>query len=277
MTTYLSQCIRAALQAGVEILEVYRSSDLEVEFKSDQSPLTEADKRSHNKILELLSHTNIPFLSEEGDQITYEERRIWERFWLIDPLDGTKEFIKRNGEFTVNIALIEDGIPILGVVYVPVKNTLYFGSSETGSYKLILGEHESLPEDIQQWINKAQKLTEAKQERHYTIVASRSHLSPETEQFIDEKKKLHGEINIISAGSSLKLCLVAEGSANVYPRLAPTMEWDTAAGHAVAKFAGCKVHDFKTGDELRYNKEDLHNPWFVVERLEQVPVGQEDN
>lgn len=263
--------IRTAVKAGEEILIVYHS-DIVVELKSDHSPLTEADRRSHNVIKSKLEETNIPLLSEEGRKVSYDDRKPWKRFWLIDPLDGTKEFIKRNGEFTVNIALIEDGTPILGVVYVPVKNTLYFGSSETGSYKLILEEDKSLPEDIQQWINKAQKLEKENNNRLYTIVASRSHLSPETEQFIDEKKKLHGEVNIISAGSSLKLCLVAEGSANVYPRLAPTMEWDTAAGHAVAKFAGCKVYDFKTGDELHYNKEDLHNPWFVVERLEQVPA-----
>lgn len=267
MITYLAQCIHATFKAGEEIMDVYQSSNLRVELKSDQSPLTEADKRAHKAILESLSQTNIPFLSEEGVQMTYAERKKWKRFWLIDPLDGTKEFIKRNGEFTVNIALIEDGVPILGVVYVPEKNTLYFGSSEIGSYKLIIEQKEPLHGDIQDWINKACKLEQKKADCLYTVVASRSHLSPETEQFIDEKKKLHGEVKIISAGSSLKLCLVAEGIADVYPRLAPTMEWDTAAGHAIAKFSGCQVYDFDTKQELHYNKEDLHNPWFVVERV----------
>jgi len=263
----IKDIIGTAVHAGSEILQVYKSSDIGVEFKSDQSPLTEADRRSHKAILESLSPTNIPFLSEEGEQMAYAERKEWKRFWLIDPLDGTKEFIKRNGEFTVNIALIEEGVPILGVVYVPVKRTVYFGSSEVGSYKIILGDNEPVPDDMQLLFGKAQKLEGMDMNASYTIVASRSHLSSETEQFIDDKKKIYGEVNIISAGSSLKLCLVAEGSANVYPRLAPTMEWDTAAGHAVAKFAGCQVYDFETNQELHYNKEDLHNPWFVVERV----------
>lgn len=265
MDHYLSVAVAAAVEAGAEILKVY-SSDIVVELKDDQSPLTEADRRSHNTIKAQLEATGIPLLSEEGKQISYEERKGWQRFWLIDPLDGTKEFIKRNGEFTVNIALVEDGVPILGVVYVPVKNILYFGDGEIGSYKLIWKEKEMFPDDLLKMIDRADKLEGKSSTGKYTIVASRSHLSPETERFIAEKRERHGDVEIVSAGSSLKLCMVAEGEAQVYPRLAPTMEWDTAAGHAVAKFAGCRTYDFHSEEELRYNKKDLHNPWFVVER-----------
>lgn len=267
MNKHLLVAVKAALSAAYDILQVY-NSDIAVELKPDQSPLTEADRRSHKVINAILQDTIIPLLSEEGKKIPFKERENWTQFWLIDPLDGTKEFIKRNGEFTVNIALIENRFPVLGVVYVPVKGILYFGSQEVGSYKLTIGPDESISEDVQELIKKAEKLKGKNNNGPYTIVASRSHLSPETEDFISSKKNEYGDVEIISAGSSLKLCLVAEGIANVYPRLAPTMEWDTAAGHAVAKFAGCKVIDYQTGEELQYNKKDLHNPWFIVEGIE---------
>lgn len=265
MNNNLILALKAALKAGTEILEVYQS-EIAVELKEDLSPLTEADKRSHWVIKKMLSKTGIPLLSEEGKQIPYEQRKHWNRFWLIDPLDGTKEFIKRNGEFTVNIALIEKDFPIMGVVYVPAKCCLYFGSKETGSYKYSFTGKEEVPDNWEAILSHAEKLNGKVFPQKYTIVASRSHLSPETEKFIEEKKQKHGDVEIVSAGSSLKLCLVAEGKANVYPRLAPTMEWDTAAGHGVARFAQCKVYDFESGHELHYNKTDLHNPWFVVEK-----------
>lgn len=265
MNNSLHLALKAALKAGEEILHVYQS-DIAVELKQDHSPLTEADKRSHWVIKEMVSKTGIPLLSEEGKQIPYEQRKHWDRFWLIDPLDGTKEFIKRNGEFTVNIALIEKGTPVMGVVYVPVEKCLYFGTKEIGSYKYEFAGDENLMDDWKTFLSRAENLNEKSFPKEYTIVASRSHLSPETEKFIEAKKQKYGDIEIVSAGSSLKLCFVAEGKANVYPRLAPTMEWDTAAGHAVARFAQCKVYDFESGHELHYNKEDLHNPWFVVEK-----------
>ena len=261
MRELLSLAIEASLLAGKSILAVY-SADFSVETKADQSPLTEADRQSHQVIRDYLLNTQLPFLSEEGKAINYDQRKNWETFWLVDPLDGTKEFIKKNGEFTVNIALIRDGIPVAGVVFVPVTGVLYFGSLEDGSFRYNV-EGEPTTVEI---LAKATRLPGKQLPSVYTIVASRSHSSAETESFILDKEKKYGEVTLISAGSSLKLCLVAEGKASVYPRLAPTMEWDTAAGHAVASFAGCRVYNYLTNEELHYNKPDLLNPWFVVER-----------
>lgn len=264
MRDLLQIAVSAAIEAGEKILEIY-SQDFTVETKADNSPLTMADRASHEVIKDYLKETNLPVLSEEGKQMSFDERKQWDTFWLVDPLDGTKEFIKKNGEFTVNIALIKKGAPVLGVVYVPVTGVVYFGFEEGGSYSFNVNKPER--KSVSEMIKGATKLPETVSTDAYTIVASRSHSTAETESFIEDKKKIHGEVNLVSAGSSLKLCLVAEGKAQVYPRLAPTMEWDTAAGHAVAKYAYCKVFDFKTNEELRYNKENLLNPWFVVERV----------
>jgi 3'(2'), 5'-bisphosphate nucleotidase len=262
MLNFINVSVEAAIEAGKKILEVYQR-DFSVEIKTDNSPLTEADREAHLTIKNILQQTDIPILSEEGKQIPYEERRHWDEFWLVDPLDGTKEFIKKNGEFTVNIALIKNGIPVMGVVYVPVTGVVYVASEKKGSFSFNANNNGNAISEV---INNAIKLPLASKPERYTIVASRSHSTPETEAFIEERKKVHGNVNLISAGSSLKLCLVAEGKAQVYPRLAPTMEWDTAAGHAIAKFAGCKVYNYESSDELKYNKENLLNPWFVVER-----------
>lgn len=265
MKDLLKNAIHASIEAGKAILNIY-NQDFTVETKSDNSPLTQADKNSHNVIKEALTGTNLPILSEEGKLLSFHERKDWDTFWLIDPLDGTKEFIKKNGEFTVNIALIKNGAPILGVVYVPVKGILYYGTAEEGSYMVnIPADATSL--EIDNKLEKGQAIPLAEIPTHYTVVASRSHNTPETDAFIEERKKQYGQVELISAGSSLKLCLVAEGKAQVYPRLAPTMEWDTAAGHAVAKFSGCRVYDYATNNDLAYNKENLLNPWFVVERM----------
>ena len=264
MKDNLGVAIHAAIEGGKKILEVY-SQDFSVYTKEDNSPLTEADRRAHDIIKDILQPTGLPLLSEEGKTIPYDERKDWSEFWLVDPLDGTKEFIKKNGEFTVNIALIKNGTPVLGVVYVPVTGLLYFGHS-SGSYSIEINDDNK--KDVEALQNNASTLPAQNAAGVYTVVASRSHNTPETEEFIDAKRKKYGNVNMISAGSSLKLCLVAEGKAQVYPRLAPTMEWDTAAGHAVAKFAGCEVYNFKTNTELEYNKENLLNPWFVVERKE---------
>jgi 3'(2'), 5'-bisphosphate nucleotidase len=263
MNELLEISLKAAIEAGKKILEVYEN-EFEVEIKTDNSPLTEADKRSHHAIKDILFPLSIDILSEEGKQLSYEERKNWKKFWLIDPLDGTKEFIKRNGEFTVNIALVENGLPVAGVVHVPVTGKTYYGAEGKGSFVFTFNETDK--KSVSEYMNAAERLPDATEPDIYTVVASRSHNSPETESFIEERKKQHGAVNCISSGSSIKLCLVAEGKANVYPRLAPTMEWDTAAGHAVAKFAGCNVYNYNTGKELEYNKENLLNPWFVVER-----------
>ncbi len=247
----------AALDAGQKIREIYNSSNFEIEFKSDNSPLTKADKASHEVIISYLNDTPYPVLSEEGKSISYEERSRWSTYWLIDPLDGTKEFIKRNGEFTVNIALIEQGKPVLGVVYIPVTDVLYWGSEGDGAFKRVkAGKPVSLPEERDNGI--------------FTVIASRSHLSEETQQFIDKLEELHPGLECQSSGSSLKLCRVAEGSADVYPRFAPTMEWDTAAADGVCRAAGCYVFNVESKNLLDYNKENLLNPWFLVTRDSQM-------
>lgn len=261
--TNLNTAVITAVQAGKAIMEIYKK-DFSVEYKDDKSPLTEADRISNAIICENLKDT-YPIISEENKLIDYAERKDWDTCWLIDPIDGTKEFIKKNGEFTVNIALIENGTPILGVVYLPAKNILYFASEELGSFKYELKEHHTLP-DLETLMSTSHKLAGENLPEKFTIVASRSHMSPETEKFIEECEQKYGAVELISTGSSIKLCLVAEGSAHVYPRIAPTMEWDTAAAHAVAKFAGCRVLDFEKQTELVYNKENLLNPYFIVKR-----------
>lgn len=258
----LNQAIIAAIFAGEEINDVYNSSDFEVETKQDNSPLTKADKMAHNKIMDVLSKTGIPVLSEEGKNIPHEERKHWEYFWMVDPLDGTKEFIKRNGEFTVNIALIKNGNPVMGVIYTPVTSMLYYGDLELGAFKTKV---DDVPVNEEIKFKNVYRLPVANTLK-YTIVASRSHLSEDTQAIINQKEKEHGQVDVVSKGSSLKLCLVAEGSADYYPRLAPTMEWDTAAGHAIALASGCKVIRNDNKQALTYNKENLLNPWFEVFR-----------
>ena len=258
---FLKIAISAALKAAKEILKIYNSDDFEVQLKSDNSPLTKADLTSHHIIESYLKLTNIPMLSEEGKDISYNERKDWNRLWIIDPIDGTKEFIRRNGEFTVNIALIENQVPILGVIFAPVLNELYFSSHELGSFKVFVDLNDY---DVTTLIKKAIKLPIERDDKTYKIVASRSHLSKETLNFIEEIKRDNKDVHLISKGSSLKLCLVAEGSADCYPRFAPTMEWDTAAGQAICEHAGFKVIDWETKEKLLYNRPKLLNNWFVV-------------
>jgi 3'(2'), 5'-bisphosphate nucleotidase len=182
--------------------------------------------------------------------------------WIVDPIDGTKEFIKRNGEFTVNIALAREGVPVLGVIYVPVTGELYVGVEGEGARKALWPADET--REVQGVMETAETLPMDKGDRSFTAVASRSHMSPETEEFIAELRKEHGEVALISKGSSLKLCMVAEGKADCYPRFAPTMEWDTAAGQAICMAAGFDVIDQNTGETMRYNREHLLNAWFLV-------------
>lgn len=257
----LEMAIEAALVAGNAILEVYNGGHVEVEFKTDNSPLTIADKHAHNSIISVLEPAGFPILSEESKQAPYSIRKEWKKFWLVDPLDGTKEFISRNGDFTVNIAFVENGRPTIGVVFNPVEDSLYFGDVFSGSYRvcsassfhdprLLLGEVEQLP---------------VKKSEVYGIVASRSHLTPETEQYINQLRLKHPFARIVSRGSALKFCLVAEGEANIYPRFSFTYEWDTAAGHAILAAIGGKVIEANNGGkELKYNKENLLNPWFIA-------------
>ena len=273
-TNILFTAIRAALQAGAEIMKVYTdpNADFEIEKKADNSPLTIADRKSHAIIAGWLADTPYPILSEEGKKIPTEERQSWNELWVVDPLDGTKEFIKRNGEFTVNIAYVKNGAPEAGVIYIPVKEELFFADTEKGAYKLSneyglltrINENKEPGCTLETLIEKAQKLPYPTPHEGFMIVASRSHLNAETEEYIERMKKEHAKVETVSKGSSLKLCLIAEGVADVYPRFAPTMEWDTAAGHAIIRAAGKEVYQANTNKPLVYNKEDLLNPWFIA-------------
>ena len=268
ISSLLIDAVIAAKKAGEAIIEVY-SSGFSIEQKEDRSPLTLADRRSHEIIAGQLKSRHackLPMLSEEGRDIPYGERKAWEYYWLIDPLDGTKEFIKRNGEFTVNIALMNKDRPVMGVILLPVKDILYYAAEGSGAFKLSDTSWIKNRLSGEELAKKSQRLpikTETKA-RIFTAIASRSHLSDETSSYLDGLKKEHGKIEIVSAGSSLKFCLVAEGAADIYPRFAPTMEWDTAAGQAIVEQAGGVVIQYETGSPLRYNKENLLNPWFIV-------------
>lgn len=272
--TLLFTAITSALAAGQAILEVYEESDMGVEKKADNSPLTRADRRSHEIIKAALDRFAIPQLSEEGRDIPYTERSAWSRMWIVDPLDGTKEFIKRNGEFTVNIALAESGIPTMGVIYVPVADTLYFADQDRGAYKCdqcaALRNGGALDNGVgtldRLALVSVRMPVPQSSERPFTIMGSRSHATPELQAYVDEMRQKYDQVDFISAGSSLKICHVAEGRADVYPRLGPTMEWDTAAGQAIATASGARVVRHDNGQPLTYNKTNLLNPWFIVER-----------
>lgn len=265
MERYLKIAVEAALAAGESILKVYGTEDFGVLLKSDSSPLTLADEKSNSIINSFLEKTSIPIISEENKQIGYEERSGWDKCWIVDPLDGTKEFIKRNGEFTVNIALVENGKPLLGVIYVPVSKELYYADvARLEAYKVIA----SAGDETDNLLVKAQKLASVsnRDKSRVRVVGSRSHMNEDTLNFIEGLKREYSEaeIEIVSKGSSLKFCLVAEGEADIYPRFAPTMEWDTAAGQAICEAVGLAVVVKDTNVPMKYNKQDLLNSSFIV-------------
>lgn len=255
--------MQAALRGGKEIHKIYRRNDVQVEFKDDQSPVTIADRKASEVICDVLSLTQIPVLSEEEVFPSFDERKTWEYLWIIDPLDGTKEFIKRNNDFTVNIALIHKGQPIMGIIYIPMSDVIYFGNHTDGAF-MCKNAHKMEPEEI---LQKAYKIPTSDQPEKYTVVGSKSHMNKDTEAFFENIIKEKGADNtqILHCGSSIKMCMVAEGKANIYPRCSNIMEWDTAAGHAICEAAGCQVTQFD-GSPLTYNKEDFTQPWFVVKR-----------
>lgn len=240
----------AALEAGAAIMSIYNSDDFQTEYKQDNSPLTKADRLAHEIIEKALAQTNLPLLCEEGRDIPFEERKNWETFWLVDPLDGTKEFVKKNGEFTVNIALINNHQPILGVIYPPVLETLYWGAEGLGAWRQ----------------DKAGGVVSLKCEHKKTtgpglrVVTSRSHLNDATQEFLSGLQNP----TLVSMGSSLKIMLLAQSDADIYPRLAPTMEWDTAAAHAILREAGGQIINQETNEPMEYNKENLLNPFFIA-------------
>lgn len=260
----------AALRAGSKIEEIYTEyDDFFVRLKADNTPLTIADREAHTIIKHHLSATRIPLLSEEGRDMFYEERRGWDLFWLVDPLDGTDEFIKRNGEFTVNIALMVDNKPYFGIIYVPLSRTIYFSYPNRGAFcktnvsdatfanftlnEIFAGVHQLPFHDIPVG--------------YIRVAMSRNHESSAVKRYLEVLENKYGRIERLEYGSSLKFCLVAEGSAEIYIRTTPTHEWDTAAGEAIALAAGAKIVTFE-GTPLQYNKEDLINPAFVCAILE---------
>jgi 3'(2'), 5'-bisphosphate nucleotidase len=254
-----------ALDAGIATMEIYKQ-DFRIEYKEDQSPLTQADLKANMIICDNLQklYPNIPLMSEENKEISYEQRKNWNYYWCIDPIDGTKEFIKKNDEFTINIALIHKNAPVLGVVYAPALGELYFAKKGEGAFFEKVNNH--------QLVNNSTKKLPFVQKENFQVVASKSHLSKETEAFIDELSIQYPLLKIRSRGSSLKLCMVATGEANIYPRLSPTMEWDTAAADAIVREAGKMTYQYHSSFDIQYlalelplmyNKRNLLNPWFI--------------
>jgi len=261
MKDLLSIAIIASIKAGEAIMKVY-SKKINVIYKEDESPLTLADKNANKIINKYLIKSKIPIISEENKILNYDERKNWDQCWIVDPLDGTKEFIERNGEFTVNIALIKHSKPILGVIYVPATKILYFTSEDClKSYKVLLKTNTISIDNI--FNNAIEIFPTYQNDSILRIVGSRSHLNEATKSYILKIKKKN-KTKIVSKGSSLKFCLIAEGGAEIYPRFAPTMEWDTAAGQAICEAVGVKVVDITTNEPLKYNKQNLLNPYFLV-------------
>jgi 3'(2'), 5'-bisphosphate nucleotidase len=250
--TLISKVNEIAVAAGHKILEVYNSDmDFGVEAKSDNSPLTIADKEANKVIVAGLEALEIqfPIISEENKLLDYADRKDYDHFWLVDPLDGTKEFIKKNGEFTVNIALIKGNSPVMGVVYTPVTKELFYAYKGNGAYKSIDGAEQKIS------VNSF-----SQSDQNLRVICSRSHLNEETQNFVDALDKPE----LVSKGSSLKFLMLAEGKAELYPRIAPTMEWDTGAAQMILEEAGGTVLQYGTDQPLAYNKENLLNPFFIA-------------
>jgi 3'(2'), 5'-bisphosphate nucleotidase len=246
---------RSALEAGKVILELYNAIEFPEVIKAGELPSVRADKMAHGTILQYLANTNLPVLSEEGGTIDFSERQEWKYFWMVDPLDGTKEFIHKNGEFTVNIALMHRNDPVGGVIYAPCTDTMYAGSDETGVYKTEKGATtQMLP------LKKRKQFSDLLQQQQVTVIASRSHLTDATKDFISR----FGNVERKQLGSSLKFMLLLENRADIYPRFGSTMEWDTAAAHAILHASNRGVYHTDLKSELVYNKKDLKNPSFIA-------------
>jgi 3'(2'), 5'-bisphosphate nucleotidase len=268
MEEMLVVSVRAALQAGKIIMEYYGNNPV-VQLKADESPVTEADKKAEELILKQINPFSIPVVAEESVASGNIPKVSKELFWLVDPLDGTKEFLKQNGEFTVNIALIENYRPVMGVVYAPALKELFVGSVILPSRKYSDIDPYSPPDLGYDALVNAGKVLSTSQKNagrnRMTVVGSRSHLSQETVDYVEKLKEKYGEVELTSIGSSLKFCILAEGRATLYPRFGPTMEWDTAAGHAIALFTGCKMISYPDGNDFVYGKKNFRNSWFVVQ------------
>lgn len=256
----LKLAIQASIQAGKKIIEIYNSDDFNLEYKLDDSPLTLADTASNKIIENILEASNIPILSEEGNILDFNKRKNLKQLWIVDPLDGTKEFIKKNNEFTVNIALIEKSIPVIGVIYAPALNVLYFSERKLGAYKIFITAFDEFD------ISNALSLPLVTKPNEYKVLTSRSHLDDNTLDYIDNLKVNNLKVVSVPIGSSLKFCLLAEGLADCYPRFSPCMEWDTAAGQVICEQVGFKVVDLKTIKPIVYNRENLINNYFIAKK-----------
>ena len=256
----LKLAIDASIQAGKKIIEIYNSDNFNLEYKLDDSPLTLADTASDKIIENILEASNIPILSEEGNILDFNNRKNLNQLWIVDPLDGTKEFIKKNNEFTVNIALIENSKPVIGVIYAPALNVLYFSERKLGTYKIFITAFDKFDK------SKALSLPLVEKSNEYKVLTSRSHLNDKTLDYLDNLKVNNLKVVSVPMGSSLKFCLLAEGLADCYPRFSPCMEWDTAAGQIICEEAGFKVVDLKTMKPIIYNRENLINNYFIAKR-----------
>jgi 3'(2'), 5'-bisphosphate nucleotidase len=263
MKELLEIAIKAAIKAGDIIENIYENDDFELEIKQDNTPLTKADKEANAIINVFLDRTLIPVISEENKEINYEKRKLWKQCWVVDPLDGTKEFLKKNNEFTVNIALVENGKPILGVIFSPISKDLYYANvPDKKAYKITISNNDDYSEN---WFDDTYRITPQKTDDSVLkVIGSRSHMNDDTKKFINNLSAHYSSIEMISKGSSLKFCLIAEGKADIYPRFAPTMEWDTAAGQAICEAVGIHVISKKTLQDLTYNKPNLLNSEFIV-------------
>lgn len=262
----LKLAINAAFKAGEEILKIY-NTDFYVETKADNTPVTLADKTSGECITRMLAASNIPVISEEEEILDYAIRKTWPQVWIVDPLDGTKEYVKRNGEFAVNIALVENNKPVIGIIYAPVIKDIYFAYYNGGSYKIT--QHDMIVELTKKNLTDhlfefAKRLPSQKLPKTYTVVGSRSHLSREINEHVAKLRNLFGDVDMISVGSSIKQCWVAEGKAHEYLRYGTTMEWDTAAGQCILEEAGCQLIDLETNKPMVYNRENMHNNYFIA-------------
>lgn len=262
----LPKSFNAAVRAGAAIMKIYKNSDdYDISLKSDKTPITIADRLAHKTIKEYLGSTRIPILSEEGREMLYDERRNWELFWLVDPLDGTVEFIKGNNQFTVNIALMENNECIGSVIYVPYHKKMYVAERGTGSFIMDDVSPDADAEyTYSQIYDRLRRLPLSQPSRDkFRVAVSRSHQTPETHAHIDTLRADHPNLTIVEQGSSYKFCLLAEGEVDYYIRTTQTYEWDTAAGELILSEAGGTTHSYPESETLRYNQEDLHNPWFV--------------
>ncbi|MDR0560099.1 MAG: 3'(2'),5'-bisphosphate nucleotidase CysQ [Prevotellaceae bacterium] len=259
---------RAAITAGKRILEIYESDDFQVSMKSDNSPLSLADKDAHNIIKKCLVNSCIPVLSEEGRYLQFEERKSWDVLWIVDPLDGTRQFIQKRDEFTVNIAMITTGCPLFGVIYAPAIHDMYFGIKDVGSFKINACDANLLSISFQDLMRLATKLpSHTKTDSTYTVLASYNHLNDKTQEYIDRLKKERRNVEVKKIGSSLKMCMLADGIGDVYARFTDTYEWDTAAAQSILENAGWNIVSLENSKPLVYNKESLLNPYFICEKM----------